>query len=156
MLLLLSHYGLSAVHVPYKGGGAIITDLAGGRIQMTLQGPATVISGIRAGRLKPVAIASLRRSALLPDVPTFNESGVPGFEVSAWQALMAPANTPATIVRKLSEEMLSALDLPDTQAKVAALGAELTPSTPQQYAVFLKKELDTWTKVVETNGLKRE
>jgi tripartite-type tricarboxylate transporter receptor subunit TctC len=152
--LLKSEAGIDIRHIPYKSGGAAIPDLLGGRVTMML-GPITaVLPGVREGKLRGLAVTSLRRSAAAPELPTIAESGFPGFEVTSWHGLLAPARTPATIVGKLHLETVKALTLPDLRAKLSDLGMEAIGSSPDEFASAIKSGIPKWAKVIKESGIK--
>jgi len=152
--LFKSVAGLDIRHIPYKGGVAAMPDLLGGRVTMTFS---TMVSGlplVREGKLRALAVTSLRRSSAAPEVPTIAESGYPGFEVTVWFGLLAPARTPAAIVRKLHLETVKALALPDLRAKLADLGLETIGDSPHEFAAVIKSEIPKWAKVIKESGIK--
>jgi tripartite-type tricarboxylate transporter receptor subunit TctC len=120
--------GIDILHIPYKGGG--ILDVVGGRVTMMFMAPSTALPLVREGKLRALAVTSLQRSSAIPDLPTMDESGYRGFESTIWSGLLAPAGTPATIVRKLHLETVRALALPDVRAKLADLGFEIIGNSP--------------------------
>ena len=148
--LLKSAAKVDILHVPYKGGAPAITDLLGERITFMPINPVEVIAHIRAGRLRALAVASDQRFPLLPDVPTVAEAGLPGFEASVWWGLVAPANTPPEIVRRLNGETTKALNDPGVAGKLGELGVVVTPGTPGQFAAFLKAQTELWSDVIKT------
>lgn len=152
--LFLQANGLEAVHVPYKGSAPSLTDLVGGQTQFTAETINAALPYIRDKRLKAFAVTGLKRSNVLPDVPTLNESGMKGFEVGAWQGVVMPAKTPPAIVQRWNAEVMKALADPDVKAKLAAQGAEPLGSTPEQYGAYLKSEVERWSKVVKATGAK--
>ncbi len=151
--LLKSAAGLDIRTIPYKGVVAAMPDLLGGRVTMMFSG-ITVLPVVREGKLRALAVTSLRRSSAAPELPTIAESGYPGFEVTNWSGLLAPARTPATIVRKLHLETVKALALPDVRAKFADLGLEVIGSSPDEFAVAIKSEIPKWAKVIKDAGIK--
>jgi tripartite-type tricarboxylate transporter receptor subunit TctC len=144
---------IDVMHVPYKGGAPAMTDLLGGRLSFMLNNPLEVIANIKSGRLRALAVASARRVPMLPDVPTFAEAGVPGYDASVWWGLVAPARTPNDIVAKLSGEALKALDDEGVKEKLSNLGAIIDPAGPDQFARFLKAEIDKWAGVIKTSNI---
>ena len=148
--------GVDMVHVPYKGTGALLPDLLSGRVQMMFENVAIMTPHIRKGSLKPLAVSSAKRTLLLPEVPTVAESGIPGFEVLGWFALLAPAGTPAEVVRLLNAEINKMIVKPAYVQRFAGLGAEPLPSTPEQAAAFIKSEQEKWGKVIREVGIKAE
>jgi tripartite-type tricarboxylate transporter receptor subunit TctC len=151
--LFLQANGLTAVHVPYKGSAPADIDLAGGQVQFMTDTVNSIASLVRDKRLRLLAVTTSKRVGLFPDVPTLAESGMPGFEVSAWQGLMVPANTPQPIVTRLNGELMKALRSPDVLKKLAAQGAIPLGSTPEQYGVYIKAELARWSGIVKQTGV---
>jgi tripartite-type tricarboxylate transporter receptor subunit TctC len=152
--LLKSMAGVDIRHIPYKGGVAAIPDLLGGRVTMMFGLPSLVLPLVREGKLRAVAVTSSRRSSAAPELPTIDESGFPRFEYTAWHGLLAPAGTPATIVRKLHLETVRALALPDLRVKLADLGLEGIGNSPDEFAAVIKSELPKWAKVIKDSGIK--
>jgi tripartite-type tricarboxylate transporter receptor subunit TctC len=145
--------GIEAVHVPYKGSAPADADLVGGQIQFMTDTVNSIAGFVREKRLRLLAVTTPKRISLFPDVPTLAESGMPGFEVSAWQGLMVPANTPEPIVRRLNSELMKALQNPDVQKKLAVQGAIPLGSTPEEYGAYIKSELARWSKIVKQTGV---
>ena len=154
--LFKSVAGLDIRHIPYKGGSAAIPDLLGGRVTMMFAITTLALPLAREGKLRALAVTSLRRSSAVPELPTIAESGYPGFEVTLWQGLLAPAKTPATIVGKLHLETVRALALPDLRAKLADLGMEGIGNSPDEFAAVIKSEIPRWAKVIKESGIKLE
>ena len=147
---------INIVHVPYKGGGAVVLDLIAGRVQMTF-GSATSLPHIRAGRLRALAVTTLKRSPAMADVPTMHESGYPGFEAAAWYGLLVTARTPAAIVNRLHRDFSTALHLPDVRDPLMNDTIDITPSTsPKAFAAFLAAETTKWGALVRETGAKAE
>jgi len=142
--------------VPYKGVVAAMPDLLGGRVTMMFVPVPVVVPLVREGKLRALAVTSLRRSPALPELPTVDESGVRGFEVTLWGGLLAPARTSATIVRKLHFETVKALALPDVRTKFADLGIEAVGNSPDEFATTIKAEIPLWAKVIKESGIKLE
>ena len=151
--LFKSVAGLDIRHIPYKGLSAAIPDLLGERITMMFGGTA-VLPLVREGKLRALAVTSLRRSSATPELPTIAESGYPGFEFTNWSGLLAPAKTPATIVDKLHLETVKTLALPDVRAKLADLGMEGIGNSPEEFAAVIKSEIPKWAKVIKESGIK--
>ncbi|WP_192805216.1 MULTISPECIES: Bug family tripartite tricarboxylate transporter substrate binding protein [Noviherbaspirillum] len=145
--------GIEAVHVPYKGSAPADADLVGGQIQFMTDTINSVASFVRDKRMRLLAVTTPKRIAIFPDVPTVAESGMPGFEVSAWQGLMVPAKTPEPIIKRLNSELMKALQSPDVQKKLGAQGAIAIGSTPDEYSAYLKAELARWSKIVKQTGV---
>jgi tripartite-type tricarboxylate transporter receptor subunit TctC len=152
--LFKSMAGLDIRHIPYKGGVAAIPDLLGGRVTMMFPSIVVVLPLAREGKLRALAVTSLRRAPAVPELPTIAESSYPGFEVTLWQGLLAPARTPAAIVRKLHLETVKALALPDLRAKFADLGLEGIGNSPDEFAAVIKSEIPRWAKVIKESGIK--
>lgn len=144
---------IDVVHVPYKGGSPALTDLMGGRLSFMIINPIEVVANIKSGRLRALAVANPKRIAMLPDVPTFTEAGVPGYDASVWWGLVAPAKTPKDIVAKLSSEALKALEDEGVKEKLSNLGAVVDPAGPEQFGKFLKEEIDKWAGVIKASGI---
>jgi len=155
--LFASQLGLKMQHIPYKGSAPALLDVVGGQTQMMIDTISTVLPYARDNRLRPLAVAVQRRLAVLPDVPTLEEAAnLPGFEMSAWQGIVVPAATPKDIVVKLNTEINRAVQNPDLRQKLALGGSEPLGGTPEQYAAYIRSELQRWTKVVKEAGAKAE
>jgi len=141
-------------HVPYKGGPPMLTDLLGGQISVGYDNIITSVPHIRSGRLRALAVSGARRSPLLPEVPTMAESGWPGYDVSIWQGLLAPAGTPETTLARLQEHTVAGMRNADTRERMAALGADVVASTRQEFAAFIKAEIDKWAEIIRATGAK--
>lgn len=146
--------GADLTHVPYKGSAPAIQDVMGGQVPMSFETVTVALPQIKGGKVKALAVTSAKRSAQLPDVPTLAESGVPGFDVSSWQALYFPAGTPAPIVARLNAEVQKVVALPEVKAKMESLGLEYTPNTPAQFLEFQKAEQAKWAKVIKDGNVK--
>jgi tripartite-type tricarboxylate transporter receptor subunit TctC len=144
------------MHVPYKGSTPAVVATVAGETSLMFTGIASSIAHIKSGRLKPISVSSSSRSPSLPDVPTISESGYPGFEVSYWIGLFAPAQTPRAIVMQLNTEINRLLDQPDTRTRFHALGLEAFFGTPEQFAAVIQKDTALWKKTIETSGIKGE
>ena len=141
-------------HVPYKGGGAAITDVMGGQVDMMFIGTPPAMPLIQSGKLKALAVTTTKRMSTLPQVPTVSESGLPQFESIAAQGIFAPAGTPRDVVQKLNTEIAKIIRMPDVRAKWDQLGAEPVDNTPQQVATWLSSEALKWGKVIQVSGAK--
>ena len=148
--------GIDAVHIPYKGSAPADVDLVGGQIQFMTDTVNSVMPFVRDKRLRMLAVTTSKRMSLFPDVPTLAESGMPGFEVGAWQGVMVPANTPKPIIQRLNNEVMKALQTPEVRQKLALQGAEPLGSTPEAYAEYVQKELIRWALVVKQTGVTLE
>jgi len=143
-------------HIPYKGVVAAIPDLLGGRVTMMFSPIPVVLPLVREGKLRALAVTSLRRSSAAPEVPTIAESGYPGFEATNWYGLLAPGRTPATIVSRLHLATVSALALPDLRGKLTDLGLDVIGNSPEEFAAAIKSETPKWAKVIKESGIKPE
>jgi len=137
------------VHVPYKGGGPAMIDLLGGRITMIFASPSTATQQVRAGKVRALAVTTGKRSALVPELPTINESGVPGFDVNNWYGMVAPAGTPAPIIARLNRDIVAVLNSPDVAQVFLKQGLEPAPTTPEAFGKFIKSEFDKWGRVLK-------
>ena len=144
------------VHVAYKGGGPGLTGLVSGEVSLYFGNVPTVIQQVRAGKLRPLAVTGAKRSAVIPEIPTVAESGVPGYEVTAWYGLSAPAKTPRAIVERINNETVRALNSAELRNRLLGLGADPAGNTPEQYAAFIQNEIDKWAKVIKAAGIKSE
>jgi tripartite-type tricarboxylate transporter receptor subunit TctC len=152
--LLKTTAGLDIRHIAYKGATAAIPDLMGGRVTMMFSPIGIVLPLVREGKLRALAVTSLKRSSAAPEFPTIAESGYPGFEVANWYGLLAPARTPAAIVGKLHLETVKVLALPDVRAKLADLGSETIGNSPDEFAAVIKSEIPKWAKLIKESGIK--
>lgn len=141
-------------HVPYKSAAEAVLAVIGNQIQGVFDNPPTVLPHIRAGRLRALAYAAPRRLPLLPEVPTFDESALKGFEASSWFGMVAPARTPRPIVAVLAKEVGSAVREPDVEKRFADLGATLVGNTPEQFGAFIRTETKKWHAVVKAADIK--
>lgn len=148
--------GVDLVHIPYKGGGPALTDLLGGQINLIFSTLLGALPHVKSGRLQAIAVSTARRSSVLPNVPTVAESGVPGFESSSWYGVLAPAGTPGEIVAKLNREIVRIVHTPEMRAWIANDGAEAVGSTPAEFAALIKSEIEKWSRVIRTVGIKPE
>ncbi len=154
--LMATMAGLELVHVPYKGTGPALTDLLGGHIPMMFTPIPTAHAQAEAGALRALAVTGATRSSLLPNVPTVAEAGLPGYEAVLRYSLVAPAGTPRPVIERLNKELRVALAADDVRMRLATDGAEVLPSTPEEYAADIDREEATWSKVVNKLGLKGE
>ena len=145
--------GTKLLHVPYKGSALAMTDLLGGQVQLMFSDAPTALPQIKAGKVRAIAVASARRSVLLPDVPTVAESGLPGYEAYSWAAFVAPAGTPKDIVQRLSADINKALSDPQVKQRLHEAGAEAMPTTREAFAKMLHAEIDKWTRVVRAANI---
>jgi tripartite-type tricarboxylate transporter receptor subunit TctC len=148
--------GVKLGNVPYKGDGPALVDVAGGQVLLAFPALPAAMTLIKAGKLKPIAVTSRTRAPLLPDVPTIAESGVPGYDMSPWVGLWAPAGTPKEIVTKLNHEMTAVLKMQSVRDKMADLALVPVGDTPSEFAAFHKSEVEKWAKVYRAAGLQAE
>jgi len=141
-------------HVSYKGGGPALTDLLGGHVQLHFNVPINLISPVKSGRLKAIAISGESRLAALPQLPTFTEAGLPNFDVSYWQGVAMPAGTPKPIITKMSTEIARILAMPDVKERLAGQGADTFISNPERFAAMIKAETVNYAKVIKTANIK--
>jgi tripartite-type tricarboxylate transporter receptor subunit TctC len=154
--LLQANAGIRLTHVPYKGAGPAIADVAAGQVPMTFTSMATAAPLVKSGRLRILGVTSPRRLAAFPDVPTFQESGVPGLTFEHWWGVMAPARTPAPVIEKLRSEIVKTLDSPDVRERFITLAVEPRTNTPDQFRALIESDLARWAKVVRDAGIKPE
>ncbi|HEV8520710.1 MAG TPA: tripartite tricarboxylate transporter substrate binding protein [Burkholderiales bacterium] len=146
--------GVDLVHVPYKGGGPAAAAVLGGEVQVLFGSVASTMPQVKAGKLKALAVTGLKRSAVAPNLPTLAESGFPGFDVSSWYSLLVPAKTPRAIVKRLFDEAVRAVNLPDVQEAFGRQGLEVeTSRSPEEFAAQMKAETAAWQKVIKTAGI---
>ena len=145
--------GTTGLHIPYKGGAPAMSDLLGGQVDATFMNINTGLANIKAGKLRALAITSGKRSPLLPDVPTMEESGVKGVTVYSWQAFAAPKGLPADIKAKLHEALVAALNDPAVKPKLLDLGFEIVANSPEQFTAFQASEFARWQKVIEVGKI---
>ena len=143
--------GVNMTHVPYRGGALVLTDLLGGQIQLMFEPVVEVVEQVRAGKVKALGVTTVKRSTLLPDVPTIAET-LPGYEITSWNGLLAPAATPPDIITRLNRATDDALHSKEVQEKLAEQGSEPAGGTPAEFAAFLDSELIKWKKLVEISG----
>jgi tripartite-type tricarboxylate transporter receptor subunit TctC len=154
--LFKSMAGVDATHVPYKGSTAAHPDLIAGRTALMFDTVAAVAPQVQGGKLRALAVTTVKRSGLFPDVPTMAEAGVKGYDTSTWGGLLAPAGTPKDVVAKLSAEVAKALAAADVREKLAAAGIEPVGGTPQQFNDFIQAEMTRWAKVAHGAGIQPE
>jgi tripartite-type tricarboxylate transporter receptor subunit TctC len=145
---------VDVVHVPYKGSGAYIPDLLGGRLQMTFENLPVVLPHVKSGKLRMLAVGTKTRSAMVPDIPTMDEAGVPGYESSTVFGVLAPAKAPAAIITRLNQEANKALLLPESRERLLSIGLEPVGGTPQQYTAQIKEELAKYGRLVKLANIR--
>jgi tripartite-type tricarboxylate transporter receptor subunit TctC len=146
--------GVDMVHVPYKGAAPAMQDLLAGRTQLMFDNLANAMQQVRAGKLKALAVTTAHRSALVPDLPTLAEAGLPGFDISTWWGFLAPAGTPKEIVAKWNAEVIRILNTPEMKAFFAQQGAEPSPTSPEEFAALIRREIPKYAKIVKASGAK--
>ncbi len=150
---LLKHMaGIDMLHVPYRGSAPAILDLIGGRVQVMFDSIASALPHIRAGQLRAIAVASNTRSALLPNVPTVAESGLPGYSAHSWLGIFVPVGTPRSVVERLQRDLVAAIDDPKAQARLIEVGFEPKSSTQEDFAKLVREEMEKWRPVVKMSG----
>ncbi len=147
--LFKSMAGVDMVHVPFNGIAPAVTAVLGGQVQLMFAGAPSVLQHVNAGKLTALAVASLKRTAAAPHLPTLSESGLPGFDVTSWYSIVAPAGTPNEVVVRLHSEITRALKEPDVREKLAGLGAEPIGNTPAEFAAMIKSETAKWSRIVK-------
>jgi tripartite-type tricarboxylate transporter receptor subunit TctC len=148
--------GIKWVHVPYKGGGPGLIALLSGEVSLYFGNVPTVIRQARDGKLRALATTGPKRTPAAPDIPTVAESGVPGYEVTTFYGMAAPARTPRAIIDRLNSETVRALNSPDVRERLQGLGADPVGNTPEQYTAFMQNEIAKWGKVIKAAGIKGE
>ena len=146
--------GVDMTHVPYKGSAPALSDLISGQVQVMFDNLPSSLPQIKAGKLRAIAVTSLKRAPALPDVPTISESGLPGFEASSWFGVLAPAGTPPAVITRLNAEVDKWLQTPEAKEQLLAQGAQAAGDTPEQFAAFIRSETGKWAKVVKASGAK--
>jgi tripartite-type tricarboxylate transporter receptor subunit TctC len=155
--LLFEHLaGVKLNHVPYKGAAPAVTDLLGGRIQVWIGAANTLLPHIREHKLRALAIGGVRRSSLLPDVPTMAEAGLRGYELDPWLGLFAPAGVPAETINRMSADAARILNAPETKARLAAQGIDVQTNTPQEFAHFIREDNARWGEIIRSAGIRAE
>jgi tripartite-type tricarboxylate transporter receptor subunit TctC len=142
--------------VPYKGTGQAITDLVGGQVQMMMINTIAALPQVKAGKLRALAVTTLKRSNVFPELPTMAESGLPGFDVNSWHGFFAPAKTPAAIVTRLNGDIVKILGTPEVKDRLGSVGLDPVGSSPQQLAAYVRSETDKWAKIIKQVGIKPE
>ncbi|WP_182084401.1 tripartite tricarboxylate transporter substrate binding protein [Aureimonas sp. ME7] len=156
MVALCDAAGIQMTHVPYKGTAPAVTDLLGGRVQLTFTGAPNLIQHVKAGTLRPIAVSGATRLAAAPDVPTVAEAGYPGFEASQWYGILAPAETPAPIVERLNTEIVKVMASPAIAERLAAEGADVWTDTPDDFRGFIGQEIVRWGDLIKKARIQPE
>jgi tripartite-type tricarboxylate transporter receptor subunit TctC len=148
--------GVRMTHIPYRGSGPAMVDLMGGQVQIAFETASSVIPHIKSGKVRALAVLSAKRNAQLPDVPTMAEAGVPGVEMSAWYGIYMPSATPAAIQKRIHDAVNGILALPETQTRLLAIGADISPMSQEQFAQFHKTENQRYAGIIKKNNISVE
>jgi len=148
--------GVKMIHVPYKGAAPALADLLGGQVQIMFSTMPPALPHVKDGKLRALAVTSLKRSPAMPELPTVDEAALPGFEANTWHGVLVPAGTPVPIIARLNREIVAILHLPDVVERLSGQGAEAQGSTPEEFAAYIKSETLKWAKVVRESGAKAE
>jgi tripartite-type tricarboxylate transporter receptor subunit TctC len=154
MAMFQAMTGIDVIHVPYKGSAPALTDLMGGQVAMIFDN--TALTYVKSGKIRALAVTTKDRLSVMPDVPTLQEAGVPGYELAAWQGVIAPAGTPRPVVDKLNANIVQLLREPETIARLTGDGGQIITSTPDQFASYIKSEIGRFAKIVKDSGAKVE
>ena len=144
------------VHVPYKGGGPALNDVIGGQVPLFFGNLASTLQHVQSGKLRALAVTAGKRSAILPDVPTLNESGLKGTEIYEWNAVSVPAGTPDAVINKLASAFQQALESAEVKARIAQLGGEIQKGSPEQAKKFIEQQVNLWGQVIKDRGITTE
>jgi tripartite-type tricarboxylate transporter receptor subunit TctC len=147
---------VNMVHVPYKGGGPAMTDLIAGHVEIFVAVISTAIPQVKAGKARALAVTGAKRAAALPDVPTVAETGLKGYQATNWYGLVAPRATPRPIIERLNEATVKILNMPDVQKALLDRGIDAAPSSPEEFASYIRQENEKWVKVIKAVGIKAE
>jgi len=154
--LLKSMAGIEMTHVPYKGGGQAIVELMAGQVQMYFSSTLGALPHVKGGKLRALAVTSLKRSRAVPQLPTIAESGFPGYEAVNWLGLMVPAQTPAPIIHRLNSEVVKIFRQPEVEERLTAQGGDAETTTPAQFAEHIRAEIKKWARVIKVSGMQTE
>jgi tripartite-type tricarboxylate transporter receptor subunit TctC len=154
--LFKAQTGTDIVHIPYKGGGPMVTDLLGGSVQLVIADQANLMPHVATGKLRAIAVATPKRSGNAPELPTIAESGLPGFDATAWQGLVGPAGMPPDVVNRLNDAFNKVMAMPAVREKLIGGGLEPVGGTPEQFGRFIGSEIGKWTKIAKDVGAKAE
>ncbi len=154
--LFASMAQLDMLHVPYKGSAPAVNDLLGGQVDYMFDSVTSAAPHVRSGKLRAIAVTTPKRSSAMPDVPTVAESGLPGYDLTPWFAVFMPAGTPAPHVAKIQAALIEAMALPEVKARFATIGAEPIGSTPKQLAEHLDAEMNKWSRIIQTRGIRAD
>ena len=156
MELFKRRAGIDLVHIPYKGSGPSINDLIGGRVMLTMDSLLQSLPHIKSGRLKALAVPGPKRSALLPDVPTIAESGLPGFALTNWFGLLAPAATPRDVLVKVHDDVVRILKEPELEKRISDLGADVVGNSAEEFGAAMRAESGQWAEIIKAAGIRAE
>lgn len=148
--------GINIVHIPYKGGGPALTDLIGGQVSLMFPNIPLVLPYIKSGRLRALAVASSKRSSILPDVPTVSESGLSGLEVATWFGVLGPAGILKEVVMRLHDEIVGIVGSSETKERLTGIGADIVTSSPDEFSAYIKAEIAKWAKVIKASGARAD
>jgi tripartite-type tricarboxylate transporter receptor subunit TctC len=151
--LLNSTVRITTVHVPYKGGAPAMTALLSGEVQLIFASPPTAQVQVKAGKVRPLAVTTAKRSLVLPELPTLAESGLPGYETDNWYGVVVPAKTPRAVVERLNKELVHALNVPEVKDALLRNGLESAPGTPEAFGAYIKSEYRKWGKLIAEAGI---
>ena len=154
MELFNSMAGIKTTHIPYKGSAPMLNDLLGGQINLSIAAAVSALPHIKAGKLRALGIGDSKRSVILPDLPTIAEAGVPGYHAVIWSGLLAPKNTPRPIIERLYKDTVRIVQAPEFKERLVQLGSDAVGSTPEQWAEFIRVEIDKWAKIAKMAGMK--
>ncbi len=154
--LFKSMANVNIVHVPYKGTGGQLASVVSGETQMTFASVPAALPFVKSGRARAIALGSAKRSAALPDLPTVAESGLPGFDLSAWNGVMAPRGTPNAIIMQINREMRRIIEIPEIRERAAAQRADLVVNSPQEFTTYVQAQIQKWAKLVRESGMKND
>jgi tripartite-type tricarboxylate transporter receptor subunit TctC len=144
------------VHIPYRGSAPVVTDLLAGQVDVMFDNVPNVIQHVRAGKMKALGVSTAKRSALAPEVPSLAEAGVPGYDLSVWFGVLAPAGTPREIVQRLNTEIVRILQSPEVKERFLKQGVDVQTSTPEQFDAFVRSEVARWAKVIQDAGIRAD
>jgi len=154
MELLKSMAGVDLVHIAYSGGGPVVNAVVSGEVQILASGALILMPLVKAGKIKALAVTGPRRSRVAPDVPTVDESGVPGFSVSGWWGVLAPSATPKPVVTQVQRDIARVLSTPEIQSRLANDGIEPVASSPEEFGAYIRQEMSRWARVVKDAGIR--
>jgi len=146
--------GTDIVHIPYKGGAPAIADLMAGTVQLMFESTNSIAPHVKSGRVRALAVTGMKRATSLPEVPTLNESGVPGYEVNAWTGIIAPAGLPRPVLERLNAAVNAAISMPVVKERLLQLGGEGGGGTPEEFAALIRRDSAMWAEVVRRSGAK--